>query len=349
MNSGLARPDAQAYLSAMGFYATDTLVPAPPAITGTRRARRETACGRKPLRGPIRNAISGYRFYNPELGRWLNRDPIGEVGGVNVYGIAHNNLVGNYDFLGLLRRKQAGIILTQYLRRFNTCACTSIQPTRYRCYQQLLAYVKEGEYKDFLENLAIDMLLMPFGKIDGRLPWRLIRANLPTIISLIQSKELTADQIVDSVIESASEIEGGAIFEHSLLRNLVVSLGKSYTVYTLESPFQHVQAFNRSGRKSDGYEISCKFTISSDESAGFLNFNIPIGSEIAIRGACTYKWDKDRANISRPPCGCSGTIQISADGMTERRDIKINKEKIEIKAYDGSGREYDLPRSPLFH
>ncbi len=54
----------------MGFYATDTLEPVSPAITGTRRARSETACGQKPLRGPIHNAISGYRYYNPELGRW---------------------------------------------------------------------------------------------------------------------------------------------------------------------------------------------------------------------------------------------------------------------------------------
>ncbi len=85
----------------MGFYATDTLQPAPPAITGTRRARRETACGRKPLRGPIHNAISGYRFYNPELGRWVNRDPIGERGGLNVYVFVGNCMVTKFDVLGL--------------------------------------------------------------------------------------------------------------------------------------------------------------------------------------------------------------------------------------------------------
>jgi len=42
----------------------------------------------------------GYRFYNPELGRWINRDPIEEVGGGNLYGFVHNG-PGNYvDFLG---------------------------------------------------------------------------------------------------------------------------------------------------------------------------------------------------------------------------------------------------------
>ncbi len=85
----------------MGFYATDTLEPASPAITGTRRARRETACGRKPLRGPIHNAISGYRFYNPELGRWVNRDPIEERGGLNVYAFVGNDVARKFDRLGL--------------------------------------------------------------------------------------------------------------------------------------------------------------------------------------------------------------------------------------------------------
>lgn len=28
----------------------------------------------------------GYRYYNPEMGRWLNRDPIEEEGGLNLYG-----------------------------------------------------------------------------------------------------------------------------------------------------------------------------------------------------------------------------------------------------------------------
>jgi len=27
----------------------------------------------------------GHRFYNPGMGRWVNRDPIGERGGYNVY------------------------------------------------------------------------------------------------------------------------------------------------------------------------------------------------------------------------------------------------------------------------
>jgi hypothetical protein len=50
--------------------------------------------------GPILTVRSGYRFYNPSTGRWLNRDPIGEQGGVNLYAMVGNNAVNFIDLLG---------------------------------------------------------------------------------------------------------------------------------------------------------------------------------------------------------------------------------------------------------
>ena len=43
----------------------------------------------------------GYRFYDPETGRWPSRDPIGERGGVNLYGFVGNEGVNWVDVLGL--------------------------------------------------------------------------------------------------------------------------------------------------------------------------------------------------------------------------------------------------------
>ena len=45
----------------------------------------------------------GYRFYDPLTGRWINRDPIGERGGVNLYRFVGNVSTFNVDVLGLKR------------------------------------------------------------------------------------------------------------------------------------------------------------------------------------------------------------------------------------------------------
>ena len=44
-----------------------------------------------------------YRYYSPELGRWISRDPIEEEGGVNLYAMVGNNPVSYWDRTGLDR------------------------------------------------------------------------------------------------------------------------------------------------------------------------------------------------------------------------------------------------------
>ena len=43
----------------------------------------------------------GYRYYSPQLGRWLSRDPIGERGGVNLYCFCNNKAPNSLDSYGL--------------------------------------------------------------------------------------------------------------------------------------------------------------------------------------------------------------------------------------------------------
>jgi RHS repeat-associated protein len=44
----------------------------------------------------------GHRYYSAALGRFINRDPISEAGGVNLYGFCGNNAVSRWDLLGTL-------------------------------------------------------------------------------------------------------------------------------------------------------------------------------------------------------------------------------------------------------
>jgi RHS repeat-associated protein len=43
----------------------------------------------------------GFRFYNSTTGRWASRDPIGERGGLNLYGFVQNNGANISDYVGL--------------------------------------------------------------------------------------------------------------------------------------------------------------------------------------------------------------------------------------------------------
>ena len=47
-----------------------------------------------------RVAYYGYRYYDPQTGRWPSRDPIGEEGGINLYGFLGNRSINTYDILG---------------------------------------------------------------------------------------------------------------------------------------------------------------------------------------------------------------------------------------------------------
>ena len=55
----------------------------------------------------------GYRFYSPALMRWLNRDPIEERGGINLYAFCRNNPIGLYDAYGCeVRISQENSVIT---------------------------------------------------------------------------------------------------------------------------------------------------------------------------------------------------------------------------------------------
>ena len=74
---------------------TDALGKDQSLSTGT---QKKSPRGFKPV---VSVSISNYRYYSPELGRCLSRDPINEDGGYNLYAMVANDPINKWDLLGM--------------------------------------------------------------------------------------------------------------------------------------------------------------------------------------------------------------------------------------------------------
>ncbi len=104
------QPAACGLQSAVSLYDYDTTMAAYEAIDATTLTTTHTytqSTNQTPQR-PAKTATTthdaeyyyGLRYYSPELGRWINRDPIGEWGGGNLHGFLGNRPVYLVDLLG---------------------------------------------------------------------------------------------------------------------------------------------------------------------------------------------------------------------------------------------------------
>jgi RHS repeat-associated protein len=67
----------------------------------------------------------GYRFYSPEFGRWVNRDPIEERGGKNLQVFVANQVASRVDHLGLWEMPWHGCCEGGRYNRLTHCCCCS--------------------------------------------------------------------------------------------------------------------------------------------------------------------------------------------------------------------------------
>jgi RHS repeat-associated protein len=85
-----------------------------------------TAASAQPYRYSTKEQLAGmlsygYRFYIPSLGRWINRDPVAEKGGLNLYGMVFNNPTNLVDLDGRFPPAVGAVLLIQGARALISC------------------------------------------------------------------------------------------------------------------------------------------------------------------------------------------------------------------------------------
>jgi len=74
------------------------------ALAERETSRQSAVSGPCKLKTPYPRSVgatSGHRFYNHDISRWPSRDPVGERGGLNVYGFVGNAPLAGVDLLGM--------------------------------------------------------------------------------------------------------------------------------------------------------------------------------------------------------------------------------------------------------
>jgi RHS repeat-associated protein len=75
----------------------------------------------------------GYRYYAPKEGRWLGRDPIVELGGVNLLGAFYNNAISQIDVLG---RRTVTITIYHNLKKVEKETETELNRIFQQCFKK---------------------------------------------------------------------------------------------------------------------------------------------------------------------------------------------------------------------
>ena len=104
----------------------------------------------------------GYRWYTPVNGRWISRDPIGEAGGINLYGLLSNNSINQLDLLGLrtvtvvihYHGFDDGIINTNVTSEFERIFGDCFKKCKKKCHTVEFKWVKESKNSDDYDDIG---------------------------------------------------------------------------------------------------------------------------------------------------------------------------------------------------
>ena len=134
----------------------------------------------------------GYRYYSPRTGRWINRDPIGERGGNNLFSFIFNSPLNSIEYLGLWkiernRKSRASVIAECDKEPFDKLAKRTGLDMRHIRYW-LHPYKKESTVKSGDTFTIPNTIIIAM----GHLSWFQRKTMMPTVKMVkntLESKE----------------------------------------------------------------------------------------------------------------------------------------------------------------
>jgi RHS repeat-associated protein len=117
----------------------------------------------------------GYRYYSPRLGRWMSRDPINELGGLNIHAFVRNRVVDRYDPFGL--------------------CCEEGEKKDEKCTARAHDYGSDPESKD-----RQDALIDALGSVE----------NLVEFLAIVRLLQKAGKSLEEAAEEAAEQILGSA-------------------------------------------------------------------------------------------------------------------------------------------
>jgi len=93
-----------------------------------------------------------YRYYNPAHGKWLSRDPIAEKGGLNLYAMINNDLVNDWDYIGLITFKEYMTLRDKFTKALKGKTCPEAEAALKKEDKNILDGISEDGLSDLIDE-----------------------------------------------------------------------------------------------------------------------------------------------------------------------------------------------------
>jgi len=265
--------------------------------------------------GSLKLQYNRNRYYDQYTGRWLTHDPLGYIGGMNLYEYALRNPASDADMLGLLTRGQAQRVIEQYLNSIEYIRDEArVDPTPENCIHYYLVWLRnEGKLVD-LKRLAISIGFLPVNAIVSGTLTKIGVGVLEEIIKAIAegADEDTIFEILKTALPDDTPTK--------IIKELAAELAKTKIGKTF-GPGRSVVRKSRERTR----EVTCYFYVAAETREG--RFGIEYyeeGHKFSLFASCIYE------NRTEHPCCCKGAFAVIAHGEhgSRRYTAKHVEEKI---------------------